>query len=498
MKNKFFTLLLLLSAFVLKAQVIFDPATYPGTLPEGMSIVTIGEKQYLQVILNGWNSVLDIPTVTLGTNQLAKCEFKYALCSATDDTLDINKINAVVQIMDTVNKIDNPWGEGLVPSSTAIAQQPASANMSVASATISGDMQYVHQIQFFGQQTISWGPTTGDTIWVGKIRAISKDPNIIMVPRELDTTELSEGMSIVDVEGTSYLQVILNGWNSLINIPEYTLQPDMTATCSFKYALCTATDDTLNLNQINGVVQIMDTINKVDNPWGEGLIPSSTAIAQQPVSGSMSVASATISGDMQYVHQIQFFGQQTISWGPTIGDTIWVGTIRTIDKSKPTTPSNLTANVSGSNVTLTWTASTDNIGVTGYIISQGDTKLDTITAATFVINGLADGTYTFTVVATDAAGNLSDAAMTNATVGGVGMNSLTDEKMNIYPNPAVSTLFIKGLRDIAEVNIINITGTVVMTVKNSDVIHVADLKEGLYLMKVKTSSDVYTTTFIKK
>ncbi len=498
MKNKLFTLFFLFSAFVLRAQVIFDPATFSGTLPEGMSIVTIGEKQYLQVVLNGWNSVLDIPTVTLGNNQLAKCEFKYALCTATDDTLDLNQINGVVQIMDTVNKVNNPWGEGLVPSSTAISQQPVSGNMAEISATISNKMQYVHQIQFFGQQTVSWGPTVGDTIWVGKIRAVTKNPNIILEPRELDPTELPEGMSVVDIEGTSYLQVILNGWNTLLNIPQFTLKSSMTATCSFKYALCAATDDTLNLNQINGVVQIMDTINKVNNPWGEGLVPSSTAISQQPVSGSMAEISAAISNSMQYVHQIQFFGQQTVSWGPTIGDTIWVGRIMTIDKSKPSVPTDLTAVVNGSSVTLTWTASTDNINVAGYIISQGDTKLDTIAATTFVINDLADGTYTFGVAAMDDAGNVSNPATAEATVGGVGINAISGEELYIYPNPATSTLFIKGLRDIVEVNIINITGTAVMTINNSAMINVADLKEGLYLMKVKTSSGVYTTTFIKK
>src|SRR5205823_4762098 len=66
-------------------------------------------------------------------------------------------------------------------------------------------------------------------------------------------------------------------------------------------------------------------------------------------------------------------------------------------------------------VNLTWTASTDNVGVTGYMIErcQGTgcsnfAQIGTSTTASYSNTGLAEATsYSYRVRATDAAGNLS-------------------------------------------------------------------------------------------
>ncbi|EGL20218.1 MULTISPECIES: glycosyl hydrolase family 18 protein [unclassified Paenibacillus] len=86
------------------------------------------------------------------------------------------------------------------------------------------------------------------------------------------------------------------------------------------------------------------------------------------------------------------------------------------DTTAPTAPANLavTAKTSTS-VTLGWTASTDNVGVTGYTVSYGSTSVN-VTGTTATISGLTAGTaYTFNVKAKDAAGNLSAAATVSAT-----------------------------------------------------------------------------------
>jgi PKD repeat protein len=86
------------------------------------------------------------------------------------------------------------------------------------------------------------------------------------------------------------------------------------------------------------------------------------------------------------------------------------------DSSPPTVPASLTATASGtSTINLLWSASTDNVGVTGYRIErcQGSTctnfaQVGTATGTSYSSTGLAAGTaYRYRVRAHDAAGNLS-------------------------------------------------------------------------------------------
>jgi chitodextrinase len=86
------------------------------------------------------------------------------------------------------------------------------------------------------------------------------------------------------------------------------------------------------------------------------------------------------------------------------------------DTDPPTAPSNLTATaISQSQINLTWTASTDTVGVTGYRVERcpGSTcsnfaEIATPAGATYNNSGLTAGaTYRYRVRATDAAGNLS-------------------------------------------------------------------------------------------
>ncbi|WP_192895345.1 S-layer homology domain-containing protein [Pelotomaculum sp. FP] len=73
--------------------------------------------------------------------------------------------------------------------------------------------------------------------------------------------------------------------------------------------------------------------------------------------------------------------------------------------------SSLTASdVGRTGLTLSWSGATDNVGVTGYNVYQGDSLLTTtpVTGNSYDVSGLSAGTeYTFTVQAVDAAGNES-------------------------------------------------------------------------------------------
>ena len=79
------------------------------------------------------------------------------------------------------------------------------------------------------------------------------------------------------------------------------------------------------------------------------------------------------------------------------------------DTQAPTTPTGLTATaISSSQINLTWTASTDNVGVTGYTIYRGGTQIGTSATNSYSDTGLSASTqYSYTVSASDAAGNTS-------------------------------------------------------------------------------------------
>ncbi len=94
------------------------------------------------------------------------------------------------------------------------------------------------------------------------------------------------------------------------------------------------------------------------------------------------------------------------------------GTVKT--KADTTAPSNptVTGTSTTSSVTLNWSASTDNIGVTGYEVYQGTgtTPVASGTGLTATINGLTANTaYNFKVVAKDAAGNKSSGGLATVT-----------------------------------------------------------------------------------
>jgi hypothetical protein len=95
------------------------------------------------------------------------------------------------------------------------------------------------------------------------------------------------------------------------------------------------------------------------------------------------------------------------------------------DTIPPSVPSGLTATaVSSSQINLSWTASTDNVGVTGYNVFRGGTKIGTSPNTSYQDGGLAASTsFTYNVAAFDAAGNTSAqstgaSATTQASSGG--------------------------------------------------------------------------------
>jgi glucose/arabinose dehydrogenase/PKD repeat protein len=83
-----------------------------------------------------------------------------------------------------------------------------------------------------------------------------------------------------------------------------------------------------------------------------------------------------------------------------------------VDTTPPTVPANVVATaVSSTQIDLSWSPSTDNVGVTGYAVLRNGAPVGSPAAAAFSDSGLAPATsYTYTVSARDAAGNVSAAS----------------------------------------------------------------------------------------
>ncbi|MFD8124575.1 glycoside hydrolase family 6 protein [Streptomyces albidoflavus] len=79
------------------------------------------------------------------------------------------------------------------------------------------------------------------------------------------------------------------------------------------------------------------------------------------------------------------------------------------DTTAPTPPTGLkTTATSATTVSLSWTAATDDTGVTGYDVYRDGARVGSTTTTAYADSGLTPGTaYTYTVRAKDAAGNVS-------------------------------------------------------------------------------------------
>ncbi|MFD5514683.1 glycoside hydrolase family 6 protein [Streptomyces sp. NPDC127066] len=107
------------------------------------------------------------------------------------------------------------------------------------------------------------------------------------------------------------------------------------------------------------------------------------------------------------------------------------------DTQAPTVPGGLAVGSTTSNsATLSWSASTDNTAVTGYDVYRDGTKVGSATTTSYTDSGLAASTtYTYTVKAKDAAGNVSASstavsATTKTSGGGGGTSGLKAQYKN--------------------------------------------------------------------
>jgi bacillolysin len=142
------------------------------------------------------------------------------------------------------------------------------------------------------------------------------------------------------------------------------------------------------------------------------LVTSVAATQNTPVSGSFTVPTNATDGATRMRVSMKYNAVpgacESFSYGEVEDYTVNIGS-SAADTLAPSTPTSLGASdVTQTTVDLSWTASNDNVGVTGYDVFQGNTNLGSVTNTTANITGLTASTaYTFKVRAKDAANNTS-------------------------------------------------------------------------------------------
>ena len=139
-----------------------------------------------------------------------------------------------------------------------------------------------------------------------------------------------------------------------------------------------------------------------------------TAFVQIATSTGTTIANSGLIASTSYSYRVR--AADAAGKLSAYSNTATAKTNSTADTSPPTTPSSLVATAGGStSIKLSWRASTDNVGVTGYRIERcqgvGCTafvQIATSTGTTITNSGLIAGTsYSYRVRAADAAGKLS-------------------------------------------------------------------------------------------
>ena len=130
------------------------------------------------------------------------------------------------------------------------------------------------------------------------------------------------------------------------------------------------------------------------------------------------------------------------------------------DTQSPSTPSGLvTGSVAQKSMTLSWNASTDNVGVAGYQVFLNGSQVGTAASPSFSFTGLTCATgYTLGVAAYDAAGNVSGTATVSrstsvctdsqppSTPSGLATSSVTQTAMKLSWNASSDNVGIAGYR----------------------------------------------------
>jgi chitodextrinase len=160
------------------------------------------------------------------------------------------------------------------------------------------------------------------------------------------------------------------------------------------------------------------------------------------------------------------------------------------DGVAPSAPANLSALPTDTTIALSWTASTDNLGVVeGYVVYLSGDSVGVTADTSYTFVGLTAGTeYALAVAAFDPAGNRSAQAQVTASTtatAATGVRQTGKDNAIAYPNPFNSYLVVSASAK-GEVVIYNLQGQVALRANvgaGSNRINTAALPQGAYIVR---------------
>ncbi|UQU66878.1 PQQ-dependent sugar dehydrogenase [Couchioplanes caeruleus] len=192
-------------------------------------------------------------------------------------------------------------------------------------------------------------------------------------------------------------------------------------------------------------------------------VPGSTTSASLPVVGGVAWG--------WYVNARDAAGNVSQA-GPTVTVT---PPYCDVDDQAPSVPAGLTGSATGTTVVLTWTAATDNVAVTAYVVYRDGVAIGTVPgsaanppATSYTDSGLRPDTeYRYAVLARDAQGNASaqsagvtvstGASCTNPVCGATAVTTEPDLPWGLVQTPGETVLY--GRRDVFDIIAMNPDGS---------------------------------------
>ncbi len=69
--------------------------------------------------------------------------------------------------------------------------------------------------------------------------------------------------------------------------------------------------------------------------------------------------------------------------------------------------------------------------------------------------------------------------------------------VKVYPNPASTEIWIGDLEDLRTIQVFNMNGALLKTINNQRFVDVADLYNGMYILRIQTGQGIYSAKFMK-